>query len=61
MIKPNNGRQTAIRDPAVDDLEPDKLELYGVDRNGPVPPEETSQVEVLPPTCRISHGNFLSL
>jgi len=54
MINPRNQDQTALRDAAVGDVEPENIELYGVDVDGPVPTDETSQVEVIPPNCPLS-------
>ena len=61
MINPNNAMQTALRDPAVNDVEPDNLEFFGLDRDGPVPSEEASDVIVVPPTCPISQDSLLLL
>lgn len=61
MINPNNAMQTALRDPAVNDVEPDNLEFFGLYRDGPVPSEEASDVIVVPPTCPISQDSLLLL
>lgn len=37
----------------MDDEEPDNIELHGVDFEGPISPEESSQVEVMPPHCTL--------
>lgn len=46
MINPNNSMQTALRDPVVDDVDPDNVELFGIDHDGPIPPEESTDVTV---------------
>lgn len=54
IINPRNQNQMALRDPADDDVAPDNFELYGIDHNGPVPIEESSEVQVLPPSCPLT-------
>ena len=54
MIKSNNAGQTALLNPTIGEPVPDKLELYGVDSDGPLPPEHQSCIEVEPPTSNIT-------
>ena len=61
MINPNNDIQTAVRDPVVHDMEPDNIELFGIDHDGPIPPEESSEIVVEPPTCPILQEQLVTL
>lgn len=58
IINPRNQDQTALRDPADEDVAPDNIELYGIDHDGPVPIEESSEVEVLPPSCPLTSDSL---
>ena len=53
--------QTAVSDPALHDVKPDNIELFGIDHDGPVPPEESSEVIVVPPACPISQEQLVAL
>ena len=48
-------------DPTIGEPVPDKLELYGVDSDGPLPPEHQSCIEVEPPTSNITQESFHEL
>ena len=61
MINPNNDMQTAVRDPFVDDVEPNNIELFGIDHDGPTSCEEASDVVVVPPTCSASQERLIAL
>ena len=61
MINPNNAGQTALPDPTIGEPVPDNLELYGVDSDGPLPPEHQSYIEVEPPTSNITQERFHEL
>ena len=39
MINPDNEGQPAVRDPAITEAVPENIDLYGVDRDGPLPVE----------------------
>ena len=61
MMNPSNCMQTAVSDPALHDVKPDNIELFGIDHDGPVPPEESSEVIVVPPACPISQEQLVAL
>ena len=51
----------ALHDPAIDETAPENIELYGVDRDGPLPVESLNVVEVDPPQCLIPQHTSLLL
>ncbi len=42
-------------------MEPDNVELFGIDHDSPIPHEESSDVIVVPPTCTISQERLFEL
>ena len=58
IINPRNEGQAAVRNPTVGEVEPENIELFGVDWDGPVPADVSNQVEVDPPNYTISQGRY---
>ena len=57
IINPRNEEQAAVRNLTVGEVEPENIELFGVDWDGPVP-AVSNQVEVDPPNYTISQGRY---